>query len=506
MKIEVAREEIQNVEADAIIVNLFEGVTQPSGATGAVDQALGGLISDLIAGGDFSGKANLPGQVGGEVAVLYPRQGVKARRVIVVGLGGRDGFSLEAVRRASATAVKKARELGAKRVATIIHGAGIGDLQPQEAALATMEGALLGLYRVNVQKSDAEPQPEIQTLVIVERDAGKIPAIEAARSVAMAEAEGVTLTRNLVNLPPSQCTPSRMAQEAEQIAQQHSMQLTVGDRAWAAERKMGGFLGVAQGALEEPKFIVLEHHPEGSQGAPIVLVGKGITFDSGGISIKPSEKMEDMKSDMAGAAAVLGTMKTIGMLNLPQHVVAIMPCTENMPDAGAYHPADIITFSNGKTAEVISTDAEGRMVLADALVYAQQYKPAAVIDLATLTGACVVALGEGVAAGLFCNQDALCNRLLASSERTYDRLWRLPLWDDYKKKIASLMADMKNTGGRAGGVGTSAIFLKEFTDYPWAHLDIAGMAMYSSALSPYIGAGGSGFGVRLLVDFVRNWN
>jgi leucyl aminopeptidase len=267
---------------------------------------------------------------------------------------------------------------------------------------------------------------------------------------------------------------------------------------------MGAFLAVAQGAGFPPKFIVLEHNGEREDLPTVVLVGKGITFDTGGISIKPSERMEAMKSDMGGAAAVLGAMKAIAALNLPLHVVGITPCSENMPDALAYRPADVITASNGKTIEVISTDAEGRLVLADALVYAQRYKPDAVIDLATLTGACVIALGSGVSAGLFSNDDALRDRLMAAADNTRERLWPLPLWEDYRQTIKSEVADMKNTGGRFGGVGTSAVFLQEFTDYSWAHLDIAGMALTEKDRG-YIPTGGTGFGVRLLVDFLQNW-
>ena len=271
---------------------------------------------------------------------------------------------------------------------------------------------------------------------------------------------------------------------------------------------MGAFLAVAKGAGEPPKFIVLEHNGERENLDTIVLVGKGITFDSGGISLKPSEGMDHMKSDMAGAAAVLATMKVVGLLDLPLRVIGITPCTENMPDANGYHPADVITASNGKTIEIISTDAEGRMILADALVYASRYQPKAVVDLATLTGACVIALGRAVAAGLLCNDAALGEKLVASGEATHERLWPMPLYEDYLKKIRSLVADIKNTGGRNGGVGTSAYFLKEFTDYPWAHLDIAGMALVTEKIDtgPYQPLGASGFGVRLLTDFLRNWS
>ncbi len=304
---------------------------------------------------------------------------------------------------------------------------------------------------------------------------------------------GVSLARDLVNMPPNIATPSKLAEVAQDIAATYNMKLTVGDREWAAARKMGAFLAVAKGAGEPPKFIILEHNAGRTDLDKLVLVGKGITFDTGGISIKPTEHMSDMKSDMGGAAAILGTMKTVGELNLPLRVIGIAPCTENMPDANAYRPGDVVTASNGKTIEIISTDAEGRLILADALVLAQQYNPMAVIDLATLTGACVVALGEGVAAGLFCNDDDLSEKLVASGDSVHERVWPLPLWDDYKKSIKSNVADMKNSGGRNGGVGTSAIFLKEFTSYPWAHIDIAGMAL-SDKDNAYVPTGGTGFG------------
>ncbi|MBX7254361.1 MAG: leucyl aminopeptidase, partial [Candidatus Promineofilum sp.] len=342
----------------------------------------------------------------------------------------------------------------------------------------------------------------IAALTIVERDAGRLEAVRAGAALGAAVAAGVTLARDLVNMPPNVATPTLLAERARAMAAAHGLGVTVGDRAWAAERQMGAFLAVAQGAGEPPAFIVLEHNAGRADLPTVVLVGKGITFDTGGISIKPSAGMGDMKSDMGGAAAVFGAMEVVGRLGLPLHVIGITPCTENMPDAAAYRPADVITASNGKTIEIISTDAEGRMVLADALVYAGQYQPAAVIDLATLTGACVVALGDGVAAGLFCNDDGLRDRLLAAADATYERLWPLPLYDDYRRKINSEVADMKNSGGRSGGVGTSAVFLREFTDYPWAHLDIAGMAL-SERAGDYVPVGGTGFGVRLLVEYLR---
>ena len=497
MKITVNQGAIQANQADTLIVNLFDDVTVPGGATGAVDQALGGAIRELIASGDLTGKT-------GEVGVLYPRGAIPAARVLVVGLGKRNGFDLEGVRQAAANGIKQAHKLKAKNVATIVHGTGVGGLDVQAAAQATVEGTLLALYRFDAAKQEDEPPHNIDALTIVEFDASKVSKIEAGSTQAQAIAAGVAVARDLVNMPPNVATPTKMAETAATIANDHNLKITVGDRAWAAEHKMGAFLAVAKGAGEPPKFIVLEHNAEREDLDTIVLVGKGITFDTGGISIKPTANMGNMKSDMGGAAAVLGAMKVVGALNLPLRVIGIAPCTENMPDANAYRPADVITASNGTTIEIISTDAEGRMVLADGLVYAKRYNPKAVIDLATLTSACVVALGQGMAAGLFSTEDSLQDKLVAAGTAVHERVWPLPLWDDYKEAIKSDVADVKNAGGRFGGVATSAIFLKQFIDYPWAHLDIAGMVL-SEKDSTYSPRGGTGYGVRLLVEFLRNW-
>lgn len=496
MKLSVISGDIQNSSADTVIVNLFEGVTVPAGATGALNTALNGIISELISSGDLTGKM-------GEVGVLYPRGAIAAHRVLVVGLGRRNEFNLEMGRRAAGHAISKARDLNAKHVATIVHGAGAGKMPVRVAAQATAEGSLMALYRYQAAKKP-EDTKAIESLTIVENDPSKIADIEAGSKRAVAINGGVTLARDLVNMPPNVATPTRLAHVATQIAQTYGLRLTIGDREWAAEHNMGGFLAVAKGAGEEPKFIVLEYNPDRPELETVVLVGKGITFDTGGISIKPSEKMEEMKTDMGGAAAVLGAIQVAAALQMPVHLVAIAPCTENMPDANAYRPADVITLSNGKTVEIISTDAEGRMVLADGLVYAKRYDPQAVIDLATLTGACVVALGQNMAAGLFTTNDGLNQRLMAAGNVTYERVWPLPLWDDYRNAIKSLSADMKNSGGRYGGVSTSAIFLKEFTHYPWVHLDIAGM-VYNEKGTAYSPAGATGYGVRLLIEFLTNW-
>jgi len=498
MEVKILKGNIVESQVDTIICNLFEGVEIPGGATGAIDQALGGSIRDLVKLGDLTGKI-------GEAVVVYTRGAITAKRVIVAGLGRADEINQENIRKASAVAIKKARELNAVNVATIVHGAGIGGIIPALAAQATLEGILLALYKFDAPgvKSPEKPH-KIEALTVVEYDGSKLDKIRTGVELAKAVSAGVYLARELVNLPANYATPTHMAEIAQDIAENHGMKITVGDREWATQNKMGAYLAVAKGAGEPPKFIILEHNGDRHDLDTIVLVGKGITFDTGGISIKPSEKMEEMKADMSGAAAVLGAMKAVGLLNLPLRVIGITPCTENMPDASAYRPADIITASNGITIEIISTDAEGRMILADALVYAKRFQPKAVVDLATLTGACVIALGKGVAAGLFSNDEKLQSKVVASGNNTHERVWPMPLWEDYKTNIKSNVADLKNSGGRFGGVGTSAIFLKEFTDYPWAHIDMAGM-MLADKDDGYVPAGGVGYGVRLVVDLLLNW-
>jgi leucyl aminopeptidase len=541
MHIHVKQGFIQHEPAEAVVVNLFEGVIQPGGATGAVDRATDGLISDLIAGGDFKGKLN-------EVAVLYPRggdatsrgaragvdqiqqrevaPGVAARRIILVGLGKADEFNLDKARQAAGTAAKKANELGLTSLVTIVHGAGAAGLAPASAAQATVEGSLLALYRFDrlKQPKDDADRLRVESITVLEADAGRLPAVEAGARAGQITAEATMLARDLQNWPGNYATPTFLADTARRVAEETGMQCTVLEREDMKELGMGALLGVAQGSQEPPKFIVLEHNagrddPSGlSPSEPalngvkgrslptVVLVGKGITFDSGGINIKPGEKMEEMKFDMSGGAAVIGAMQAVGRLDLPLRVIGLVPATENLPGGTAYKPGDVVRAMNGKTIEIISTDAEGRMILADALCYAQQYKPAAVVDLATLTGGCVVALGQHIS-GLFTNNPDLAAKVKVAAEVAEvagEPVWELPLTEPYRRQIDSDTADMKNTGGRWGSPITAAALLQEFVDYPWVHLDIAGTA-HSDKDRPYIPKGGVGWGVRTLVELLRNW-
>ncbi len=500
MNISLWNGNITEATADLIVVNLFQGVTAPGGATGAVDRALGGAISDVIAAGDFSGKS-------GETLVLYTRGALPAPRVLVVGLGEAEKFDLRAARTAAATAARKARDLGAKTVATIVHGAGIGGLEPAAAAGALVEGSRLGLYRYAGYRSKppADWKPDPETLTIVERDPEKLPALEAAVARAETVVAGVNFARDLVNTPANHMTPSVMAERAEALAKETGLKFQALGRAECKALGMGIFMAVAEESEQEPKFIVLEHNADRTDLPTIVLVGKGVTFDSGGISIKPSEDMWKMKDDMAGAAAVIATLGVAARLNLPLRVIGLAPCAENLPGGRAQKPGDVFTGMKGKTMEVISTDAEGRMLLADALAYAAQYNPAAVVDIATLTGAQAIALGP-LAAAVFSNNDDLAGKLLAAAEASGDRLWRLPLYDEYAEAIKSQVADVKNTAGRFAGIGTSAKFLEHFTEgYPWAHVDMASMA-WAEEDKPAQPKGATGYGVRLLTALLERWN
>lgn len=497
MDIRAAAGRLESYAADAIIVNLFENVAEPGGATAIIDQALDGTIHDLIAGGDFAGKA-------GQVSVLYPRGAVPARRVILVGLGAPEKLTVDGVRRAAASAILKARELKAGHVASVLHGAGAGGLAVEDSARAITEGSVMALYDYRGQKSGEKPEAfpkRLDLVVLDEKDERAAQGIQQG----MAVAAGVEVARDLANLPPNICTPAYMAQVATELSQTAGLKVEVLERKQMESLRMGALLGVAQGSDTPPRFIILEHNAGRDDLETVVLVGKGVTFDTGGYSIKTADGMVTMKGDMSGGAAVIGALGVIAGLKIPLHVVGLIPAADNMISGHAYRPQDVLTASNGVTIEIISTDAEGRLLLADALVYASRYKPSAVVDIATLTGACVVALGEGVAAGLFSTDDQLRDTLLAASEFTAERLWPMPLFPEYEKAIESQTADIKNSGGRTGGVGTSATFLKHFVDYPaWAHVDMAGM-MTTMGDAPYVPKGATGYGVRLLADFVQRW-
>lgn len=496
MDIQALPVSILETDADTIVIYLCAGDGALDGMAAVLNSALDGLVQDLMDGGDFTAKAE-------QVAVLYPRGAIKARRVLLAGLGERDSFQVNGLRRASAAAARRARDLGAARMAVVPPV--LDDLPSDAAAQAAVEGALMGLYSYRGQKTDDAPQASVQALVVLV-DEGQLAAAQAAARRGQAYAEGAWLARDLVNLPPNICTPEYLAQRAGEMATAAGLKHEALGTQQMRALKMGAHLAVAQGSDAPPRFIIMEHNAARAKELDtVVLVGKGVTFDTGGYSLKSPDNMVGMKADMGGGAAVIAAMQIIAALEVPLHVVGLVPAADNMISGHAYRPQEVVTASNGKTIEIISTDAEGRLLLADALVYARRYDPAAVVDIATLTGACLVALGKA-AAGLFVTDDGLRDTLLAAAESTGERVWPLPLFPEYDKDIQSQTADIKNSGGRAGGAATAAAFLRHFVDYPaWAHIDMAGM-MLDAEDNPCIPEkGGTGYGARLLAQFVEQW-
>ena len=372
-----------------------------------------------------------------------------------------------------------------------------------QIAQAAVEGSLLGLYQYTPYKTvDREDLKDMEKLNII-ADGKDFSLIESEIKKARIIADAVYFTRDLISAPANEMTPSIMAQKAREIAGRKNVSCKVLDKKKMKEMGMNALLGVASGSCEEPKFIILEYAGGRKNAAPVVLVGKGLTFDSGGISIKPADKMDEMKTDMSGGAAVMGAIMAAADLGLPLNIISLIPATENLPGGSALKPGDILKSYSGKTIEVLNTDAEGRLILADALAYASEYKPEAVIDLATLTGACVIALGDDVT-GMMGTDDKLKKEINKAARDTGELVWELPLWESYFELIKSDIADYKNSGGRAAGTITAAAFLSKFAgDYPWVHLDIAGPA-WAGKDKAYIPKGASGIGVRLLVEFLRN--
>ncbi|RMD88830.1 MAG: leucyl aminopeptidase [Calditrichaeota bacterium] len=483
---------VEQEVCEALVIGVFKDTANVELSN---NETLLEFCQKFLKTGDFKGDLN-------ETSLLYP-EGLLAKRILLVGLGERDKYSIERLRQAVGTAARTLMKLGVQNFALALETISTGNVK--NATQAATEGAILATYQYSKFKEiKPEEQKFVESMTLLYQNSENGDAINESVRVGTITAEATNFARNLQNDPGNEMTPTRMAEIAREMAKQLGLRCEVLDRKQMEKLGMGALLGVARGSAEPPKFIILEYNAEQSGQETMVFVGKGITFDSGGISIKPSEKMEEMKFDMSGGAAVLGALKAIAQLKLPFHVVGLIPATENLPSGTSMKPGDILRASSGKTIEVINTDAEGRLILADALAYAKRYKPRAVIDLATLTGACVVALGH-YATGLFGKDEDLKQRLKKAGEMTGERLWELPLWDDYFEDIKSDYADIKNSAGRWGGAITAAAFLANFAeDYPWAHLDIAGTA-WTDKEKPYIPKGGTGVGVRLLVQFLRDW-
>jgi leucyl aminopeptidase len=495
MDIRVEKGKAEKTPCELLLLFSFEFPQPLAGPIQSVDLKWKGVISDLIKQGDFKGDLF-------QCQLLYPQGALPAKRVLLTGLGKREEFDLEKWRGASAKAGKLIRDSGIKQFTFPIKR--FGDFTEDQLAETFVTGFLLGIYQFNELKTlDRDKIKVIEEGVLLGENSEETKRIEEGLMTGRIVSEAVCMARDLVNGPSNKVTPTLLAEEAEQMSREYGMGFQVLEVSEASAMGMGAFVAVAKGSQEPGKFIILEYN-KGKGLDTIALVGKGITFDSGGISIKPSEKMERMKDDMSGAAAVLAALQAASKLQLPFHLVGIIPATENLPSGKAYKPGDILKTLSGQTVEVISTDAEGRLILSDALTFSLRFQPKAIIDVATLTGACVIALGDYVA-GLFGNDESLLKRVEEASGKTGERVWRLPLWDEYFEYLQSDAADFRNVGTRSAGAIIGAIFLSKFVGKtPWIHLDIAGPASIEKE-RPYIPRGGTGAGVRLLIQLLRDW-
>jgi leucyl aminopeptidase len=471
------------------ILGAFEGgLLTPSAR--AVDEASGGQLAALARRGDLTGKA-------GSALVLQTPAGVAAERVVVAGLGKQGDLTLKGFRDAVAAGLRAAGASAARDATLFALEWPVKDVATTLLAQHATQVAAETAYRFDRLKSRREDEARGLARVVLAAPERAGATLQAAAAQGAAIGAGVALARDLGNLPSNLCTPTYLAEEAQRLGKRHKLNVTVLDRRQMEKLGMGALLAVTRGSAEPARFIVLEYNGAPKKHKPVVLVGKGITFDTGGISLKPAGDMDEMKYDMSGAGSVLGTFEAVAGMKLPVNLVGLVPTCENMPSGTAVKPGDIVTSMSGQTIEILNTDAEGRLILCDALTYAERYDPAAVIDIATLTGACVIALGH-VATGLFSNRDALAAELVAAGEAAWDRVWHMPLWDDYQEQLKSPFADMANIGGRPAGSITAACFLSRYArKYPWAHLDIAGTAWKSGR-----DKGSTGRPVALLTRFV----
>ena len=492
MEINVQVGKLEELKAEAVYCPVFEeNKMEPDFAL--FDKNTGGSLVRVLSTGDYKE---------GQTTVAYLNGSVK--RAILDWYGKRR-YEAESVRRAIGRVVNKANELGLKEL-TLVYPKALSVSQAEEPTTAMVEAALLANYKMMEYMTtlDERQKSRLKRLNILVANRAVAQKTKKGALRGRVAAEATILTRDLANYPGNYLTPTRYAEIARGEAKKWRFKIQVLNKAEIEKLGMGALLGVARGSAEPPVFMILEHNAGRPRLDTVVLVGKGVTFDSGGISLKPGEKMEEMKGDMAGSAAVLSAVGAAARLKLPVHLVGLMPVTENMPSGTALKPGDILKALNGKTIEIINTDAEGRLILADALTYAERYKPKAVVDIATLTGACRVALGD-ICAAILGTDQRLIERLKKASTQTAERLWQMPLYDEYDQLIKSSIADVKNSGGRYGGVITAARFLKKFIGtYPWAHIDIAGVDLEEKG-QPYVPRGATGFGARLLLQFVENW-
>ena len=489
MDISIKRGNAHEQKTACLIVGIHDGKRLSAAAT-ALDHALQGTLTRLVKRGDITGKV-------GETLLLPEATGTSAERILLVGCGAVEGVQPAEYQQVIDKAAQTVNALGLRNATVTLSDGNVIERDLAWKIAQTVLAFNSHAYRFEQLKSKPSKKPVCSRLHLLVA-AEDVAEAQRAAGLALGVANGIKLSKDLANLPGNHCTPRHLATVARGLGKTHkSLAVTVLERAAMQTLGMGSLLAVAQGSAEAPKFITVEYSGGPAKARPVVLVGKGVTFDSGGISLKPGPAMDEMKFDMVGAASVLGVLQAVAELALPINVVGIVPCVENMPDGHAIKPGDVVTSMSGQTIEILNTDAEGRLILCDALTYAKRFDPDVVIDIATLTGACVIALGAH-ASGLLANHDDLANELLAAGQLSGDRAWRLPLWEDYQRQLDSNFADMANVGGREAGTITAACFLSRFTkEYRWAHLDIAGTAWLSGKSK-----GASGRPVPLLMEFL----
>lgn len=492
MNVSIQLQSIVDVASDVLVVNLFEGMTTLSGATAAVDQALGGQISAVLETGDFTGRFK-------EQKVLYSFGKIQAKRVLLVGLGEAEEFNANRARQVAAVAAKTARDHKAVTLTSVVHGAEHTALDLVAATQALVEGTLLGLYQVKSLKQ-VQTESSLQNLIICEADATRHQGIQDGLERGRVLANGTNFARDLINRPANLLPPVQLAAEATELATRHGFGIKVLDENEMRELGMNALLAIGQGSVQESRLIVLSYHGDPDSEETLALVGKGITFDTGGYTLKPAAGMENMKTDMGGAGTVLGAMDAIGQLKPKANILAVIPSAENMVSGTAIKPGDVIVTMNGKSMEIVNTDAEGRVVLADAITYALRNGATKLVDVATLTGAISIALGRQVA-GLFTNDSEFASSVKEAFHRSGERAWELPIIEDYRGSYQSNVADMKNAGNRDAGSIVAAMILREFVENtPWVHLDIAGVARDQEGNQDLNPRGATGFGVRTLVE------
>jgi leucyl aminopeptidase len=489
MNIRLVKGTWDSIECDALMIPLFEDENDQEELTSTLDQKLDGLLSELKSTEEWKAKT-------GQISVIHRPDQLGAGRLVLLGAGKREDYDAQSVRSLMIRAVGQVKGYNLKRLAVYLR-------RPADTALsfqAAAEGAVIATYEGDDYKTSERAPNFIEEILLVAGEDKETARVEEAIKKGAILGDSTNLARRLVNEPGNRMSPSSLAQTATELADKYNLEVEVLGEPEMEKKEMGAVLAVARGSDEPARFIVLRHWgaPD-SEAKPIVLVGKGVTFDSGGLSLKSPQSMEKMKADKAGACVVLGAMQAIAQMQLKKNVVGLIAAVENMPSGRAQRPGDVVRSMSGKTIEVLNTDAEGRLILADALCYGRQLEPEYMVNVATLTGACVIALGE-LRAGLFSNNDEICQKLLQASERSGEKFWRLPLDDEYRKQIESPIADVKNVGGRWGGAITAAKFLEEFVeDVPWCHLDIAGVDLSKENQGL---KGPTGFGVRTLVEMV----